>query len=403
VTTFTDAHRYADLKAQLAIPHNPFAVVASPVAWRSVWYCATSVVLGWITLTAGVFGFLFFPWVSDMTTQIERRRVNLLGLPALVASAPTQRGWRETFSGESSGTFGVWAVTAVFAVVDTLPGALLGMAIFAGLAGVESSFRYHSVGLQTLLSIGWFYLWLTISLYVAWALAAAQAYAVHSVLLPFSALNERVAELTSSRSELVDLFEAERRRIERDLHDGAQQHLVVSTMHLGEAVYWLDQANQANARGAVLAAQTSIEDALAALRNTIHGIHPQVLTDRGLVAAVRELTARQPLRSGFTVTGTPVQLDQHVESAAYYVTSEALTNVARHARATQAQVQLNFDDRRLLLQVWDDGHGGARNVPGHGVSGLAERTRTAGGTFELTSPPGGPTLVSATFPYHRKP
>ncbi|MEN0071054.1 MAG: histidine kinase, partial [Propionicimonas sp.] len=188
----------------------------------------------------------------------------------------------------------------------------------------------------------------------------------------------------------------------RDLHDGAQQHLVVSTMHLGEAVYWLDHQQPASARDAVLAAQDAVETALAALRDTIRGIHPQVLTDRGLVAAVHELAARQPVPVTVRVSGAPLALPASVENAAYYVTSEALTNVVKHAAAAEATVRLDYSGR-LLLQVADNGRGGAHQLPGHGVSGLAERVRTAGGTFELTSPPGGPTLLSATFPYAGRP
>lgn len=399
----TVADPYTALKAQFAVPRNPFTVIVNASAWRAVWYCATSVVLGWIALFVGIFGFFVFPWISDGVTQVERRRVGILGLPQLIESAPTKRSWHDTLSGDSRGTLGVWAISVAFALVDTIPGMLLGAAIVLGLIGVRTSISIDAFGVEAILSLGWSYLWLTIALYVAWALAAGQAYAVHSALAPYTALNRQVEELTSSRSELVDLFEAERRRIERDLHDGAQQHLVVSTMHLGEAVYWLDHANGKNARGAVLAAQTSIEDALASLRNTIHGIHPQVLTDRGLIAAVQELAARQPVPTTFGVSGRLRGLPQQLESAAYYVAAEALTNVSRHSGATAAQVRLDFDDRRLLLQVSDNGQGGARSLPGHGVSGLAERTRTAGGTFELTSPPGGPTLVSATFPYHQHP
>jgi signal transduction histidine kinase len=239
------------------------------------------------------------------------------------------------------------------------------------------------------------------TLYVSWVLAAGQAYLEHSLLLPYSALTRQVDELTSSRSELVDVFEGERRRIERDLHDGAQQHLVVTTMRLGEAVYWLDQDDSAAARSAVLDAQTAVEDALAALRTTIRGIHPQVLTDRGLVAAVEELASRQPIPTRFECHGTPVPLPPQTESAAYYVVAEALTNVAKHAAASQAWVQLTYTGAELRIDLTDDGRGGARWVPGHGISGLAERTQTAGGIFVLHSPEGGPTMITVTLPYDR--
>jgi len=390
---------YADLKATLTIPRNPLTVIASPLAWRSVLYCATSVVFGWFGLLVGVLGFVAFPWVSEATQQIERRRVMMLGLEELVDLDRTPPSWQGMLRGRNHRSLGAWASAVAFAVLDTVPGIGLSVAIIAGATGIRAAFTSGGLSIELGFSLLWTYLWLTIGLYVAWALAAVQAYTISAVLRPDPTLDRQVAQLTSSRSELVDLFEAERRRIERDLHDGAQQHLVVSTMRLGEAVYWLDKADPQGAREAVVQAQSSVEDALAALRDTIHGIHPQVLSDRGLLAAVEELAARQPVPTTFLLVGTAVPLPPQLESAAYYVATEGLTNMSRHSRATKATVRLEYGQQRLLVQIIDNGSGGAQLVPGHGVSGLAERTHTAGGTFELSSPIGGPTVVSVAFPY----
>ena len=394
---------YANLKATLAIPRNPLTIVGSPLAWRSVLYCATSVVFGWFSLLVGIVGFLGFPWVSEATHQIERRRVMMLGLEEFADPDTAPPSWQTMLRGKNHRSLATWATAVAFAMVDTVPGIGLSVAIIAGVTWFQNSVSSGRSGVDAVFSLIWTYLWLTIGLYVAWALAAVQAFTLSAVVRPDPVLGQQVAQLTSSRSELVDLFEAERRRIERDLHDGAQQHLVVSTMRLGEAVYWLDKSDTTSARDAVLQAQSSVENALGALRDTIHGIHPQVLSDRGLLAAVEELAARQPVPTAFVLTGTATPLPPQLESAAYYVASEALTNVSRHSRATQATIRLEYDPRRLLIQVIDNGTGGATLVPGHGISGLAERTGTAGGTLELSSPVGGPTMVSVTFPYHRHP
>ena len=237
---------------------------------------------------------------------------------------------------------------------------------------------------------------LVVGLYVAWALAAAQAIIVDIQLRPHSELRQQVDELTSSRRELVDVFASERRRIEHDLHDGAQQHLVVLSMQLGEADYALDQGRIEDARRALASAQGSVEAAMTSLRETVRGIHPQLLTDRGLVAAVRELAERQPLPVQVEVGGERTPSEQ-LSLAAYYLVSEAFTNIVKHSGAATATVRLVLADP-LLVEVYDDGRGGAEIRPGHGLSGLVERTHALGGGTWLTSPPGGPTLLRASFP-----
>ncbi len=392
----------ADLRRRLAVPLNPLAILGNGLAWRSVVYCATSIVIGVVALVAGIVGVILLPWVAEHTARLERVRVGILGLPRLVASGPGDDTIKAFLGrrGSSGSNFAVWGVTVLFGIVDLIPGGPLVIGVVTAVTALVKDIvgnpgQLFSTG--TFFELGLLWAMLTVGLYIGWGLAAMQAWAVHALLRPHSDLTRRVAELTSSRSVLVDSFEAERRRIERDLHDGTQQHLVVSTMQLGEAVYWLDQQQPDAARQAVLAAQHSIEDALAQLRDTIRGIHPQVLTDRGLVAALQELAARQPIPVSVDVLGVPRPLPAGLENAAYHIASEAVTNVVKHAGATRAGITLQFSDRFVVL-VRDDGRGGARPVPGHGLSGLAERAATAGGTFEVSSPEGGPTLVVASFP-----
>lgn len=207
-------------------------------------------------------------------------------------------------------------------------------------------------------------------------------------------LGAKVVELARSRVRLVDAFEAERRRIERDLHDGAQQRLVALTMALGLAR--LD-APPGPLADQLTKAHEEAGKALAELRELIHGIHPKVLTDYGLQAAVADAADRcvVPVDVDLELPGRPAQA---VESAAYFVVCEALANVAKHSGAGRAQVSGGHRGGRLFLEVRDDGCGGADTAAGNGLTGLADRVSVLDGRLALTSPPGGPTLLRVEFP-----
>lgn len=207
-------------------------------------------------------------------------------------------------------------------------------------------------------------------------------------------LGAQVVELARSRVRLVDAFEAERRRIERDLHDGAQQRLVALTMTLGLAR--LDAAPGPLA-DQLAKAHEEAGKVLAELRELIRGIHPQVLTDYGLHAAVADAADRcvVPVDVDLELPGRPARA---VESAAYFVVCEALANVARHSGADRARVSGGHRDGRLFLEVRDEGRGGADASAGSGLTGLADRVSVLDGRLALTSPPGGPTLLRVEFP-----
>jgi signal transduction histidine kinase len=207
-------------------------------------------------------------------------------------------------------------------------------------------------------------------------------------------LGAAVVELARSRARLVDAFEAERRRIERDLHDGAQQRLVAMTMTLGLAR--LD-APPGPLADQLAKAHEEAGKALAELRELIHGIHPKVLTDYGLHAAVADAADRSavPVDVDLDLPGRPPRA---VESAAYFVVCEALANVARHSGADRARVSGGHRDGRLVVEVRDDGRGGADPATGSGLIGLADRVSVLDGRLALTSPPGGPTLLRVEFP-----
>jgi signal transduction histidine kinase len=209
-------------------------------------------------------------------------------------------------------------------------------------------------------------------------------------------LRARVSTLQESRARVVDAADAERRRIERDLHDGAQQHLVAIAMNLGRAKTKMD-SDPEGAKELVTEAHDAAKDSITALRNVVRGVHPAVLVDRGLDAALSALAARSPVpvRLEVDVANRP---DATVEAVAYFVVSEALTNVAKHSGATRAAVRVDRADDRLLVSVSDNGHGGAEPAPGSGLTGLRDRVEAVDGTFSLSSPPSGGTTVSVEVP-----
>jgi signal transduction histidine kinase len=210
------------------------------------------------------------------------------------------------------------------------------------------------------------------------------------------ALRAQVSQLTETRARVVDAADAERRRIERDLHDGAQQQLVSLAMNLGRAKAKLD-TDPEGAKELVAQAHQEAKDSITELRNVVRGVHPAVLTDRGLDAALSALAARSPV---------PVRVDVDVrerpsptvEAVAYFVVSESLTNIARHSGATRAAVHIERDGDRLLVSVSDDGHGGATESPGGGLAGLRDRVAAVDGTFRLQSSPTGGTTVTVEVP-----
>ncbi|MCX5035994.1 MULTISPECIES: sensor histidine kinase [Streptomyces] len=205
---------------------------------------------------------------------------------------------------------------------------------------------------------------------------------------------DRVVELTRSRVRLVDAFEAERRRIERDLHDGAQQRLVALTMALGLAR--LD-APPGPLADQLAKAHGEAGRALEELRELIHGIHPKVLADYGLPAAVADAADRSAVPVDVALE-LPGRLPQAVEAAAYFVVREALANVGRHSGAGRAEISGGHRDGRLVLRIRDDGRGGADAAVGSGLTGLADRVSVLDGRLSLSSPPGGPTLLSVEIP-----
>ncbi|QWQ43986.1 sensor histidine kinase [Streptomyces sp. YPW6] len=209
-------------------------------------------------------------------------------------------------------------------------------------------------------------------------------------------LAQRVERLTETRHEAVDTAAAELRRIERDLHDGAQARLVAMGMNLG-TIEALIEKDPAQAKRLLATARESSAEALTELRDLVRGIHPPVLAERGLGDAVRALALRLPVASEVTVE-LPGRAEAPVESAAYFAVSEALTNTVKHAEAERVYVDLHHAEGMLRISVTDDGRGGAAVGPGSGLSGVERRLGTFDGVLAVSSPPGGPTLVTMEIP-----
>lgn len=217
------------------------------------------------------------------------------------------------------------------------------------------------------------------------------------VLAPSQAeLTERVRVLTETRRDAVDTSAAELRRIERDLHDGAQARLVAMGMDLGTVEALLEK-NPAKARKLLAQARENSAAALEELRDLVRGIHPPVLAERGLGDAVRALALRLPLRTEVNAE-LAGRADAPVESAAYFAVSEILTNAIKHSGADRAWVDLHHADGMLRITVTDNGKGGAVTGAGSGLTGVERRLGTFDGVLAVSSPAGGPTLVTMEIP-----
>jgi signal transduction histidine kinase len=209
-------------------------------------------------------------------------------------------------------------------------------------------------------------------------------------------LASRVQQLAESRAETVDTQAAEIRRIERDLHDGAQARLVALGMNLGMAEDAVDDDPE-SAKLLLAQARAASSQALAEIRGLVRGIHPPVLADRGLVGAVEALALASPLPVEVDAD-VPERLPAPVESASYFAVAEVLTNVIRHSGATGASVRLRHAGGLLSMQVRDDGRGGATPGAGSGLRGIERRLGAFDGRLTVTSPPGGPTVVTMEVP-----
>jgi len=364
-------------------------------------------------------GFWFLFGMGRLIGWSERTRFGaLLGLeladpvPPLEGSNPWRRflerfrvmaRWRELVYGLVLLPVGLFTTLAALAAW-CVPVALIGLPLYVDdLPGDTARFGLFSVGADQQPAVWLLVLAGVVGLvllapWITVGLARIDAWIARRLLSrPESEqVKERLGELEVSRVAAVDSAEAERRRIERDLHDGAQQRLVALAMGLGAARERLE-SDPERGRQLVAEAHEEAKAALKDLRDLVRGIHPVILEDRGLDPALSAVVARSPVP-----VSLHVEIEERpppaIESTAYFVVSEALTNVARHAHAHAAQVNIVRSGGRLVIEVRDDGLGGADASKGTGLTGLRNRVAGHGGTLDVISPEGGPTTLLVELP-----
>jgi signal transduction histidine kinase len=211
----------------------------------------------------------------------------------------------------------------------------------------------------------------------------------------------RAEELEASRARIAEAADAAMRQVERDLHNGAQQRFGAILMRL-ELLRTVLERDPAEAARLLERAQRELEDALRELRELARGVRPAVLRERGLSAAIHALTIRMPIDVNLDLDDVG-SLPESVESAVYFVTAEALTNVARHSGASSAEVVLRREPRAVTVTISDDGNGQLDEALGSGISGLRDRVEALGGTFSATSTPGRGTVITARLPLELQP
>ena len=402
---------------QLAALLVPLLLIRNIAQWQ---WAGPEKLLAWLLVLAAIF--LLVPAL----TWIHRHRLrttagveippqppipNRPSMQGIRAAARSQATWRQLAYHLLAGP--ALAAAAVAAISIWLTSLLLASEYLYAWTLNPDSFLYRntyaSQGTQinpiahlspgvflTLAGIGGLFAapWVTIGV------RALDANVARALLGPSRAeeLEHRVEHLTQTRAGVVDAADAERRRLERDLHDGTQQRLVSLAMNLGMARAQASTAEEA--QQAITEAHEEAKAALAELRDLIRGLHPAVLEDRGLDAALSGIAARMPIPVRLTVD-LPRRPPPVIEAVAYFMVSEGLANIAKHAEASQAEVFVQRAGDRLHVIISDDGVGGADPARGTGLAGLARRASSVDGTFEIASPPGGPTLLTVDLPCAR--
>lgn len=384
----------------------PVALLCLPWAWLVLGFAAGGTTAPGEVVLLGLAGLVLFvavgPVLAQPVAHVERLRLRLVladPVPAPARVPWTQRyrepaAWRElahlivvTVAALPSSMVlmaGLMAATLVVSPLFVSPGEPLALGLWQA-GTVADAAPFALLGLVSV----------PVLLYLVAGLAGLQATVARALLRPDHRLRAELVEVSRSRERLVTAFEAERRRIERDLHDGAQQRLVSLILQLGLAK--LEIPPDSPGGESVANAHEQAKQLLTELREFIHGIHPQALSDLGLPAALQELADRSatPVAVDCAI---PTRLPAVVEGAGYFMVAEALSNASKHSQATEIHVIAEVADDVLTVEVTDNGRGGADAKLGSGLTGLADRAAAIGGTLSLSSPAGGPTTVRAEFP-----
>ncbi|MDX3664252.1 sensor domain-containing protein [Streptomyces sp. ID05-26A] len=392
--------------------------------WAAVLYLASGLltaIASWLAIGVLLLSVVVLPLLPITAPYLrrivdfDRRRLARFTGVALPSPPPLDGPWlhraQRVLADPDSRRDGLWLIThALFgtlfgSIAIGIPGALVQQPIvlltwWASPGGIENSFglRVDSWP-KALLSVP-IAIVLTLILLQLPKLADLDAKWAKKMLAPPKAsLEKRLAEVVATRAAALQAHGAELRRIERNLHDGTQNKLVGVVMMLGIAERTLKQ-NPDNAAQALLRAQDAAGDALEELRNVVRSIHPPVLEDLGLDGAIQALAARCPVPCVLTAEHLG-RLPAAVEAAAYFAVAEALTNVAKHSGARHAWVSLGVENDQLTVLVHDDGKGGADEKRGTGLEGIRGRVAALDGNAEMSSPEGGPTVLTVVLPVGR--
>jgi signal transduction histidine kinase len=386
-----------------------------------VWVTGLSVTLSLLVLIIGFFVWIGTAYVLRWTTAVDRTLAGwVLGSPVrAVYRAPTDTGvlarlraittdpqtWKDFAWLVVNSIFGFAFTLATLCVFAVVIGYIVMPLWWWAIPHPETQYGTLNLGIYTVTSTGWAFLTtgiglvlLPVALLLNHGVAKLHGLAAARLLAPTERqeLRARVQELASTRSDVVTAADDQLKRIERDLHDGAQARLVALAMELGMAEEELARDPDA-ARATVRKARDEALGALGELRDLSRGLRPALLQERGLGTAIEDLAERSAVPASVSMSGGVQHVPDQVSTAAYFVVAEALTNVNKHAEATAVQITVERREHDLAVTVLDNGTGDA-NPDGSGLTGLRTRVRALDGRLEVHSPPGGPTLIRAEIP-----
>ncbi|EHN72120.1 sensor histidine kinase [Streptomyces sp. CS159] len=389
---------------------RPLSFLTSSWPWRSLAYLSGGVLVGaaavlffalglaaglvLLVVLIGVAPLVGLVFTSTVVATVERRRLRLVDLdrvsdPHRAPEAPGLRGWVATRLKEQATwrelMFTLLSAVALWWLDLMVLGFSFGLPATTIASTDGETWPWTVFGVLVLLSTP----------YTVTSWAGARAAMARSFLAPRDReLGEELREVRASQSRLLDSFDAERIRIERDLHDGAQQHLVSLGMTLG--LMRLDVEPGSPQDELLTRAERQLSTAHQELRALIRGLNPPVLADHGLVAAIEDYAGRFPIPVTVDLN-LPERLPRKLETTMYYLINEAMTNIAKHSGARTAAVRGRYHSDLLVLDIKDDGRGGL-DPAGSGVTGLADRVTALDGRMRVSSPSGGPTLLHVEVP-----
>ncbi|MGX5187778.1 sensor histidine kinase [Streptomyces avermitilis] len=393
-----------------AMAQRPLSFLTSSWPWRSLAYLSGGVLVGaaaflvftlglaagliLLVVLIGVAPLVGLVFASTVVATVERRRLRLVDLdhvsdPHRAPEAPGLRGWVATRLKEQATwrelMFTLLSAVALWWLDLMVLGFSFGLPATTIASTDGDTWPWTVFGVLVLLSTP----------YTVTSWAGARAAMARSFLAPRDReLGQELREVRASQSRLLDSFDAERIRIERDLHDGAQQHLVSLGMTLG--LMRLDAEPGSSQDELLTQAERQLSTAHQELRALIRGLNPPVLADHGLVAAIEDYAGRFPIPVTVDLK-LPERLPRKLETTMYYLINEAMTNIAKHSGAKTAAVHGRYHSDLLILDIKDDGRGGL-DPAGSGVTGLADRVTALDGRMRVSSPSGGPTLLHVEVP-----